>query len=607
MRTFNVYLIFKRQLSQLITTMALALSCRGTLVHASENATASRPNVIVIITDDQGYGDIGAHGNTRIKTPNLDALHAESVRFIDFHVSPMCTPSRGQLMSGVDALRSGAVNVSSGRTMLRRDLPTMADVFRSNGYRTALFGKWHLGDNYPYRPQDRGFEETVTFPSSHISSAPDAWNNDYFDDTYLHNGQRQKYEGFCTDVFFGEAKHWIAERTREQAAGKPAEPFFVYLAVNAPHSPHFAPKKYRDLYHGENSGERAAFYGMISNIDDNMGALDQFLRESGLRDNTILIFLTDNGTTLGARAFNAGMRGRKVSLYEGGHRVPLFVRWPAGNLQKPRDVDGLAEAQDLLPTLIELAGVKKPVGAQFDGISLASVLRGEAKEPPDRTLFVQFSRMDHPSPTRHDAAVLWGKWRLVKNRELYNLTSDPGQKHDVASTQPVIMNRLQAAYNKWWGAVSPGLNYFGEIVIGNEAENPVMLSPVDWHDVFLDQSQQVRAGIRRNGAWYVRVDQAGRYRFSLRRWPIEADAPIAAGMPAYAAVDGTLPTGRALPIHGARLEVGALSETKPVMPGDKETVFELELQPGPAKVQTAFTDGDGDVIAGAYYLYVQRL
>ena len=159
----------------------------------------SRPNVILIITDDQGYGDLGCHGNPVARTPNLDSLHGESIRLMDFHVAPMCTPTRGQLLSGLDAARNGAVNVSSGRSLLRPDLPTMADIFRSNGYRTGVFGKWHLGDNYPYRPQDRGFEESLWFPSSHISSVPDYWENDYFDDIYCHNGSRVRQEGYCTE------------------------------------------------------------------------------------------------------------------------------------------------------------------------------------------------------------------------------------------------------------------------------------------------------------------------------------------------------------------------------------------------------------------------
>ena len=201
-------------------------------------AALTRPNVILVLTDDQGYGDFFCHGNPVLKTPNLDRLHDQSIRFTDFHVAPMCTPTRGQLLTGVDALRNGAMNVSSGRTLLRRDIPTMPQIFAVNGYRTAMFGKWHLGDNYPYRPQDRGFQESLWFPSSHISSAPDFWNNDYFDDVYVRNGKRQAVNGYCTDVFFREAMQWMGERADRR------EPFFCYLPLNAPHGPLFVPAKY---------------------------------------------------------------------------------------------------------------------------------------------------------------------------------------------------------------------------------------------------------------------------------------------------------------------------------------------------------------------------
>ena len=170
---------------------------------------AARPNVILVMTDDQGYPELSAHGNPVLNTPFLDRLHSQSVRFTDYHASPMCTPTRGSLMTGLDPARNGAINVSSGRTLLRANLPTMADLLREQGYRTGIFGKWHLGDNYPYRPQDRGFEETLWFPSSHIGSVPDHWGNNYFDDTYRWNGKRKKFTGYCTDIFFDHAIDWI--------------------------------------------------------------------------------------------------------------------------------------------------------------------------------------------------------------------------------------------------------------------------------------------------------------------------------------------------------------------------------------------------------------
>ncbi len=563
-------------------------------------AARRQPNVIVVLVDDQGYGDLGVHGNPRVHTPHLDRLHAQSVRFTDFHVSPMCTPTRGQLLTGTDALRNGAMNVSSGRSMLRTDFPTMADAFRQAGYRTAMFGKWHLGDNHPYRPQDRGFEEAVTFRSSYISSAADHWNNDYFDDTFLHNGVSTPYRGFCTDVFFTEAKTWIRERAQAR------ERFFLYLPLNAAHAPFFAPTKDRARYANEKH-DLAGFYGMLSNLDDNLAALDELLKEQAIFDDTLLVYLTDNGTSKGAEVFNAGMRGAKTSLYEGGHRVPLFMRWPHGAFAPPGDVTALTHVQDLFPTLINLAGVPKPQGASFDGASLAPLLRNPRAPWADRTLFVQYSRMDHPPPVEGNATVMWRRFRLVDQTELYDLQSDPGQKRDLAADRPDVVRRLRAAYQTWWRGVAPSINRYGLPLVGSDAEPVSVLTPADWHDRFLDQSTQVRNGMRENGAWFVRVDRPATYRFSLRRWPVEAGAGLQEGVPEYRATDGIYARGVALPIHAARIEVGGVTQRQVVRAGATEVAFELPLQPGPLKIKTWFEDKSGQELAGAYYVYVQRL
>ncbi len=561
---------------------------------------AAKPNVILILTDDQGYGDLSCHGNPVLKTPHLDRLHAQSVRLTDFHVAPMCTPTRGQLLTGRDALGNGAMNVSSGRTLLRRGIPTMADAFAAAGYRTGLFGKWHLGDNYPYRPHDRGFHEAVWFPSSHIPSAPDHWNNDYFDDVYRHNAARKPYQGYCTDVWFREAVKWIKECHAKK------EPFFCYLATNAPHGPLFVPDKYRGPYRNQPRNV-ASFFGMIANIDENVGKLEAFLKEAGLRENTLLLFLTDNGATAGQKVYNAGLRGRKIDLYDGGHRVPCFVRWPAGQLRPPGDVGELTQCQDLLPTLIDLCGLKKPAGAEFDGTSLAALLRGRQERLPDRMLVVQFSRMNAPQPQKGDAAVLWRRWRLVQDKELYDLRTDPGQERDVADQHPDVIRRMRGHYERWWARVAPRVNEFSPLHVGSDAEDPVLLSPCDWQDVFLDQSAQVRRGEKKNGVWNVLVERAGDYEIALRRWPVEADAPIRAGVPEYKGADGTYPAGVALPVAKARLRVGDTDLSRPVALEDRAATFKVALKAGRARLQTWFLDAEGRELCGAYYVYVRRL
>jgi arylsulfatase len=559
----------------------------------------SPPNVLLIVADDQGYGDFSSHGNPELRTPELDRFRGESVRFTDFHSSPMCTPTRAQLMTGRDALYTRAMNVSSGRTLLRRDIPTVAEAFQVGGYGTGIFGKWHLGDNYPYRPQDRGFQETLWFPSSHIGSAPDAWNNDYFNDRYRHNGRLRQYEGYSTDVFFRAASEWMAAR---QKAGKR---FFAYLPLNAPHGPLFAPPEFVAPY--KHLPERIArYYGMIANIDFNLGRLEKLLRELKLRDNTIVMYLTDNGGATATARFNAGMRGNKTTLWEGGHRVPFFIRWPAGGLQGGRDISELAEMQDLFPTLLELCGVKWPAGALFDGVSLAPLLRGRAKALPDRTLVVQFSRMDAPRPRKNDAAVLWKRWRLIGGNELYDLATDPGQQTNLFGQRPEIVARLQTHYDRWWKNVEPSLDSFLPVHVGSDQENPTMLSVCEWADVFLDQSAQVRRGERKNGVWHVQVEKPGTYEIALRRWPRDVDAALGDGVPAHQAEDGVYPAGVAIPIAQARLKIGSFDQKAAVAPADREAVFRVALPAGPATIESWFLDAGGEALLGAYYAYVEH-
>jgi arylsulfatase A-like enzyme len=583
-----------------ISVVAWVAACGCLPIVAPTAATAkSKPNVIIVLTDDQGYGDFSCHGNPVLKTPNLDKLHAESIRLTDFHVAPMCTPTRGQLLTGRHCLVNGAMNVSSGRTLLRTEFPTLADLFAANGYRCSQFGKWHLGDNYPYRPQDRGFHEAIWYPSSHIGSAPDYWNNHYFDDTYNHNGRREKFTGYTTDVFFDEAMKWMRA---EAAAGRR---FFCYLPTAAAHSPHYVPDKYREPYRSQ-PPRVASFFGMIANIDENMGRLEAFLRETGLRDNTLLIFMTDNGGTVGVPVYNAGMRGGKISLWDGGHRVPCFIRWPAGGLRAPGDLAELTEAQDILPTLVELCGLRKTRGVKFEGVSLAKLLRGGQEHLPDRMLVIQFSRMNQPAPPKGDAAVLWRRWRLVQDKELYDLATDFAQEHNVIDQHPDIAAKLRAHYAKWWAAVSPRVNEHSAITVGAKAEDPTLLSPADWEDSFLDQGAQIRQGLRRNGLWNIVVARAGTYEIELRRWAREVNAPLTAGLPPVAHIDGEFPAGVALPIAKARLKVGAFDASQTVGASDTGKTFAVKLKPGRTQLQTWFYDAAGGEICGAYYVYVHR-
>ncbi|MGH9842859.1 MAG: arylsulfatase [Blastocatellia bacterium] len=585
---------------QRISVVCLLLSS-VLLINGGRTSNAqsdARPNVIIILSDDQGYGDFSAHGNPVLKTPNLDRLHSQSVRLTDFHVAPMCTPTRGQLLTGVDALRNGATSVTAGRSLLRPGFPAMAEIFKSSGYRTAVFGKWHLGDSWPNLPHLKGgggFEEAVYHLGWGVASLAATWENDNFDDRFFHNGVLKEYKGYCTDIWFDLAMNWMKARKERK------EPFFLYLPTNAPHGPLWVADKYKKPYEGKGP---AAFFGMIANLDENVGRLDAFLRENGLADDTIVIFMNDNGGTAGVRTFNAGMRAQKTQVYDGGHRAACFIRWPNGGLRKPGDVDALTQVQDLLPTLIEFCELKRPKTAKFDGASLAALLRGKAENLGDRMLVVQYGQ----TPAKYDAAVMWNKWRLVKGKELYDIARDPGQQTDLASEHPDIARKMVAHYDRWWAGVEPNLKDFVPVALGAPQENPVTLTAVDWADVYCDNVNNcLRPGENKNGVWHVRIARGGNYQFELRRWPKEADAAITAGVPEFKATDGSLPAGRALPVAKARIKIGAFDQTVAVTAQDKAVTFSVPLQAtSKTQLQTWFYDAQGNQLCGAYFVYAKR-
>jgi arylsulfatase A-like enzyme len=499
----------------------------------------NRPNILLVITDDQGYGDLACHGNPIVKTPNIDAMYAESVRLTNFHVGPVCAPTRAGLLTGRYANSTGVWDTAHGRSHLRRDEATMADIFARNGYATGIFGKWHLGDNYPYRPEDRGFQEVITHGGGIIGNTADYWGNDYFDDTYWTQDGYQPYEGYCTDVWFREAMRFI-ERHRH-------EPFFCYVPTNAPHAPHLVEPRYSDPYLDKTPNrDRANYYGMISNIDENFAILRRKVAELGLAENTILIFMTDNGSAGGVTVdadqfvvdgYNAGMRGKKASEYDGGHRVPFFLHWPGGGFDRGCDISTLTANIDILPTLMELCGVSDVgAGYEFDGKSLVSLLNaardGKPVEWDERTLVTDMQSIFSPVKWRK-CATMTNRWRLINGVELYDMEADPGQRNDVASQYPEIVEQLRHDYEAWWERVS---SRFGEeipITVGDPQSTSVVLNSHDWRTpgVCVWNQNQVRQGMVGNGYWELWIAESGTYRIELRRWPKEEDRAIVEGIP----------------------------------------------------------------------------
>jgi arylsulfatase A-like enzyme len=478
--------------------------------HASgKQASAARPNVLLIITDDQGYGDFSAHGNPHLKTPNLDQLGAESIQFDRFFVSPVCAPTRAALLTGRDALRTGVWGVTGGRETIRGDEVTVADALRDAGYRTGLIGKWHNGAHYPFSPQGRGFDEFFGFTHGH-------WN-DYFDTELERNGKRVKTRGYITDIFTDEAIRFIEQNRRR--------PFFLMLSYNVPHTPYQVPDRYFEHFKAMGLDDGlACIYGMCANLDENVGRLLKRLDQLALGENTVVIFLTDNGAN-GAR-FNAGMRGYKGSIHEGGVRVPLFVRWPA-RFKTPHRVEQIAAHVDLFPTILELCNAPHPKTLPLDGRSLVPLLDGTAADWPERILFTHRVRGANP-PALMSGAARNQRYRLVadgKDYQLYDMVSDPGQQKDIAGANPEIVQQLSHAYEGW----------FEDVTQNGFARIPIPVGHPEQRLVELPASEAIlRGGVRFFGgngyahdwitrwtsthatvSWPIEVVRSGRYEVAL--------------------------------------------------------------------------------------------
>ncbi|MCP4310319.1 MAG: arylsulfatase [Bacteroidetes bacterium] len=588
-----------------IIVMLLALA----LASCQHPDPVTKPNVILIITDDQGYGEIGFHGNEWISTPNIDRLAEESYRLTDFHVGTTCAPTRSGLMTGRNCNRVGVWHTVMGRSLLRKGEVTMADVFRNNGYSTGMFGKWHLGDNYPYRPHDRGFDEAFYHGGGGVTQAPDYWDNDYFDDTYFRNGEPEKVKGYCTDVWFENAIDFM-DRNREK-------PFFCYLSTNAPHGPFHVPQKYIDLYKDNPDITNPNFYGMITNVDENLGVLREKLKELGLADNTILIFMTDNGTAAGVeldkdgfltRGYNAGMRGRKGSEYNGGHRVPFFIHWKDGDMQTGKDMEQISSYTDILPTLVDLCGLEGPE-VEYDGKSIVPLLTEEFPDWTERIIITDTQREDTPVKGKQ-SAVMTNRWHLIRGEELYDMDADPGQSTDVAGEHPGVVEKLQDAYEIWWKETSVDFDDYCEIIINTEEENPTCIRSHDWHSAIIPPWNQghIRSGIPGNGFWVVDVATAGTYEFALRRWPLETGLPLNGSLPPSEPVPGgkAQPAGVSIHFTGARIKVGEQEQSSQVDPDQQDVRFSFDLVPGEFRMQTWLEDMDGGS-RGAYFVYVTRL
>lgn len=602
-----------KKIALLIALAGITISCTSQSQTTTSAKKSKKPNVIIVITDDQGYGDIAAHGNKLIKTPALDKFHGESVRLTDFHVGPTCAPSRSGLMTGRYANRVGVWHTIGGVSILRKDELTMAQVFEQNGYETGMFGKWHLGDTYPARPQDKGFKYSVAHGGGGVGQTPDYWNNDYFDDTYLKNGVPTKYEGYCTDVWFDEAIKYIED--------KKDEPFFCYISPNAPHLPFNVPESYYNQYKDLDIPEfQKVFYGMITNIDDNFAKLQQKLKELKISDNTIVIFMTDNGTASGYKkvrgklyGYNSGMKGIKNSEYEGGHRVPFLISYPNKNISGGKDVNDLTAHLDILPTLATLCNLEMPEEKKkMDGWDISSLILGDKETIGREYLITDSQRVQAPIKWRK-STVMSNKMRLINGKELYDLSNDPGQENDLASQFPEKVKKMRDHYNEWWISVSAEFNQFPIIILGSDNQNPIELtchdthvhdSKIPWNQNFIREAKKNPIG----GNFTVEFEQSGSYKIELSRWPFES------GLAINDAVEGrksTLSTesisdGRTMNFKSGGVQIGAWKQMLDIEKGAKTLSFKGNFTKGKTNLSAWFTT-DKNVDWGAFYIRVTRV
>ncbi|MEJ6779189.1 MAG: arylsulfatase [Akkermansiaceae bacterium] len=474
------------------------------------SATAKQsPNIIVVMTDDQGHGDLSITGNPLLKTPHIDSLAKDGAWLTHFYVNPVCTPTRAALMTGRYPQRTRAYDTYVSRAQMDPEEITIAERLKEQGYNTGIFGKWHLGDCYPMRPSDQGFDQSLIHMGGGLCQPADPIenNNRYTNPVLSHNNKQVQSTGYCTDVYFDHAIKFI---TKAHRTGKP---FFVYLTPNAPHGPfHDVPKKNYKHFKGKTKDDKTArIFAMVENIDENMGRLLKHLDEKKLTQNTLVIFMTDNGPN-GSR-HNKPFRGIKGQVTEGGVRTAFFARWPEKIKAGHRNATNAAHI-DLFPTFLAMAGGEKP--GKIDGKSILPLLTGETPSswPSDRTMFFQWHRGDPEQ--RRKFCVVSGNWKLSSETDkvskpsdirLFRLSTDPGEKTNLASKHPEKVAAMLKQHDSWFTDIAATRkDAFApcRIVIGTPHETHTRFTKQDWQ-------RTEGQGWGKQGQWLIEASKESSY------------------------------------------------------------------------------------------------
>lgn len=572
----------------LVTSLLIICIIYGTGCTALE---CQQPNVILILTDDQGYGEVGAHGNESIRTPHMDALYHEGIRLTDFHVNNVCSPSRAAIMTGKYSTSVGVWHTLGGKNLLHIEEKTMADIFRENSYNTCMVGKWHLGDNYPYRPEDRGFDQVFRIGGGSLGQVADYWGNGLWDGHYWNGKEWIQTEGYCTDVQFEAAIEFI-ERAGEK-------PFFLYLATTAPHAPIGAAPEYVEPYleMGLNK-EVSSFYGMVSNIDENLGLLRSYLKEKGLEKNTLLIFMSDNGSACAKKdstIFNAGMRGKKGSDYDGGHRVPCFIYWPEGKVSGGRSVTQLTAHIDLLPTLVEACGLTVPENSRFDGINILPILRETRREWPERVLVTE-GKVNDREKLFGSSCVMSDRWRLVSGTGLFDIQNDPGQRQ--ALNNPGKYEEMRQHYLKWHSSVGATFDdeywfiYSDSLSSTPYVTMDLLPDGVNEKPKSVWNQSAVKKGNPDRGQWNIEFPREGIYTFQLCRLPLEPEK-----------MNNSKRNIKELQIMGASLNIDGAQVAASKTINNGQARLKADVTKGKHRISAKFRNNDAGNFS-AYYLYI---